>query len=379
MDKRYKPIGGMFQGVRGSTVKGGGGNASKLLKLDANGYIDISCLTDDLDAVVSGFRELKNLVDAINVTYASTSDLGSLANELRAKDSTLSANKADKTTVTTLTTRVATCETLSEAAKAASDVATANVAAMQLQVDTLASLSSVVDELYASVNDSEYNGIRTAQEQGDADLQRQLDSLAASTRTSITAVESSVGLLSESIGSLGTTITTLNTSVATLSNNLSALQVVVSGESADDRNSLVYRTNTLETKISTLETEILTPITGLKPKVSVLETEVADLKLLEPRVDELEKTITCADRDIFVLQEQVYALNVQVNGTSDVPGFAGQFAALKSLVETVIPSDGIGLRLYRDDGQVCYLRVSDRGQLYTTQPVSESRWRSIIL
>jgi len=49
MDGHFKPIGGMFQGVRGSTaVSSGPADAKKLVMLDGNGKIDFSCLDDDL-------------------------------------------------------------------------------------------------------------------------------------------------------------------------------------------------------------------------------------------------------------------------------------------------------------------------------------------
>jgi len=68
MDNRFKPIGGMFQGVRGSTVEGGSAkHASKLVKLNGSGLVDVSCLPEgvkeasklaaDLEAEISARKE----------------------------------------------------------------------------------------------------------------------------------------------------------------------------------------------------------------------------------------------------------------------------------------------------------------------------------
>lgn len=60
MDKRFKPIGGMFQGVRGSTSVGGSVKyAGKLLKLDKNGKIDDSCLSESVQEASHVAEELE--------------------------------------------------------------------------------------------------------------------------------------------------------------------------------------------------------------------------------------------------------------------------------------------------------------------------------
>lgn len=60
MDKRFKPIGGMFQGVRGSTTKGGSAKyAGKLLKLDADGKVDDSVLSDSVRQASSVAEDLE--------------------------------------------------------------------------------------------------------------------------------------------------------------------------------------------------------------------------------------------------------------------------------------------------------------------------------
>lgn len=48
-DQRFKPIGGMFQGVRGSTATGGEGKfAGKLVMLNGDGLVDESCFPEDV-------------------------------------------------------------------------------------------------------------------------------------------------------------------------------------------------------------------------------------------------------------------------------------------------------------------------------------------
>lgn len=60
MDKRFKPIGGMFQGVRGSTSVGGSAKyAGKLLKLDANGKVDDSVLSESVRQASSVAEDLE--------------------------------------------------------------------------------------------------------------------------------------------------------------------------------------------------------------------------------------------------------------------------------------------------------------------------------
>ena len=60
---RFKPIGGMFQGVRGSTaVSSGENDAKKLVMLDENGEIDDSCLNPGLREAGSLRTDLDNEV-----------------------------------------------------------------------------------------------------------------------------------------------------------------------------------------------------------------------------------------------------------------------------------------------------------------------------
>ena len=60
MDNRFKPIGGMFQGVRGSTDIGGSPkSAAKLVKLNQDGVVDNSCLPGGVRKAASVAEDLE--------------------------------------------------------------------------------------------------------------------------------------------------------------------------------------------------------------------------------------------------------------------------------------------------------------------------------
>jgi chromosome segregation ATPase len=75
-DSRFKPIGGMFQGVRGSTSVGGNKiYKGQLVKLDARGLIDSSCLDAEFTDIA---EKLAGLIEEVNtIKIADIQDLNS--------------------------------------------------------------------------------------------------------------------------------------------------------------------------------------------------------------------------------------------------------------------------------------------------------------
>lgn len=65
MDNRFKPIGGMFQGVRGSVAKStGADDAKKLLILNDDGKVDLSALYDNIKNAGELSNRLNDEIDA---------------------------------------------------------------------------------------------------------------------------------------------------------------------------------------------------------------------------------------------------------------------------------------------------------------------------
>ena len=70
-DKRYKPIGGMFQGVRGSTTtSSGSSDKGMLVKLNDEGKVDPSCLVDP-ESMTEGLRLLSERLNEIALRVSS--------------------------------------------------------------------------------------------------------------------------------------------------------------------------------------------------------------------------------------------------------------------------------------------------------------------
>lgn len=199
MDKRFKPIGGMFQGVRGSTSVGGSAKyAGKLLKLDANGKVDDSVLSESVrqaSSVAEDLEEEKRVRAAADTALSERQEGYETASAARLSE---------------LTTLLAAVQDAVDAlaGKEAGDIAgvNADVSALQNRATALENAST-----------TQAGQISTLQAASTA-----LDNALTALRSRVAAIELSVngddahsGLIQD-VSSLSRQITDLNTVYSTL-------------------------------------------------------------------------------------------------------------------------------------------------------------------
>lgn len=112
-DKRFKPIGGMFPGVRGSTMaSSGSSDKGMLVRLNDEGKVDSSCLVDP-ESMTEG---LKILSERLNEVAAQVSSFQTKVNNLNSSISTI--RRDFSTADTALNNKISTEKTERQSADA---------------------------------------------------------------------------------------------------------------------------------------------------------------------------------------------------------------------------------------------------------------------
>lgn len=243
MDKRFKPIGGMFQGVRGSTSTGGAQKyADKLVKLNKLGIVDDSCLSEDIRAAGSLSEDLQNeaaerrdadaslgerLGELENAHHEAVDDLEAKTSELKdgldALDARESGDKAEiDSSVHDLSLRTSSVE--NEVSECKNDISDAENEITRLNSSVL-DVSSRTTSLSRQVESSSGEILR---------LQGQLSDIATLLNT-----------ISEQMLSWASNLVTLSTDLASLKNDFENF-----------KNTSEQKFDTVDEEISTLETKV---------------------------------------------------------------------------------------------------------------------------
>lgn len=243
MSDHYKPIGGMFPGVRGSTKTGGTGeSANKLVMLNGAGLLDDSMFSDSIKNAERLEGDLED--ERRSRTYEDAKLLSYISNEASSRqnsDINLAGeiSRVERDASTRMDSIEESIETLSstvgdEESGLVKDVASLNTAMSETE--------SEIGSIKANIGDDSSGIVKRIDD---------LESATSSVAFRVDSAERDIDQLEDDLSSASSSLTAVQNQLLTMSQLITNL--------GNDITTLIQRTNSLDSRVSRLERYIVDP------------------------------------------------------------------------------------------------------------------------
>lgn len=267
MSEHYKPIGGMFPGVRGSTKVGGTEeSASKLVILNDEGLLDSSMFPDDVKEAGSVVGELEQEVrNRVQGDEKLASAVEAEATSRRNGDVNLDAriSSVDRSASTAISDLDARLSETSQTASAAAGTANmANSKADELRTDVGDKSQLWVDETIVEALNSVHGGVASVNTYIAMQLRDELDRIEGD----VADLKSGSSGQTSQIAAIRSQLSTVNSNVSELQASLFSIQQQLNrlSDAVEQQTNLV---NSINTAVRTLNTKV----SDLDRRVTALE------------------------------------------------------------------------------------------------------------